>query len=940
MSENLRVKITGDASGLNTAIKGASAKLSAFGTKMKATGKKMTMSLTLPLVAVGAAATKMAFDFDKSMTSITALVGVAEGEVSKMGETAKKMAVDTGQSANDAAEALFFITSAGLRGSDAMDVLNMSLKAAAIGLGDTKTIADLSTSAMNAYGKENLSASDATDVLTAAVRLGKLEASQLAGAMGGVIPIASSMGVGFDEVGAAMAAMSKTGTGAAEGATQLNAILTSIAKPTEESRKAFLKMGFTTEGLQQKLADDGLIGTLAMLKDGLAQTGQTFTDIAPNVRAWKGVLDLTGSSMQDNISLFDEMTKATGATDKAFEETAKSASFKMTKGLNAMKSSLLGIGQVILVSVAPAIEKIGAFFTRLSDSFNSLSARSKKMILAFVGIVAAIGPVLVVLGTLLTMAPAIGAAITLMMGPVGLIIIGLTAVAAVIITFWKPIKKIIIGIANYFIDLYNNVLPLQFAISNLIFRFKTLFAVAKFVFKSLIAIIKAYGKAALKVLGSVGDILIGIFTLDTKRIKKGFSGIGDALSGGVSDALDGVKSNAKVLANTVVDNFNDSIKKKTIERIKVEAEVVPKAETSDSGGTVVGTGDSSNSNGGPKGSKFKITPVIDPEAAEKLKAISDEINKALITNEKLAHKALKQEKTKYYNDLIKAAKGDAEKQKALLKAKTASLAKIESDEENRLLGIKQRIADSTHSSDAERKKLEIQRIKLHYQDLIRLATENGLSTVALLKAQGEAVALVNDEQRASAMEKAFAFSEGMKEIITGGLNDLAAGIGESLGKALASGGNLAQSLSKVVLGTIGNMASQLGKLAIGIGIGVKGIKKALQSLNPAVAIAGGIALIALGAFASAQAGKIGSGGGGATAFAKGGIVSGPTMGLVGEYPGAKSNPEVIAPLNKLQGMIDKSGGTTNVTVGGQIRLEGQDLLIAIERANDTANRLY
>jgi hypothetical protein len=74
-------------------------------------------------------------------------------------------------------------------------------------------------------------------------------------------------------------------------------------------------------------------------------------------------------------------------------------------------------------------------------------------------------------------------------------------------------------------------------------------------------------------------------------------------------------------------------------------------------------------------------------------------------------------------------------------------------------------------------------------------------------------------------------------------------------------------------------------------------------------------------------------------FADGGIVSGPTMGLVGEYPGARSNPEVIAPLNKLQGMIGGSGGATNVNVGGQIRLEGQDLLIAIERATETSDRI-
>ena len=200
------------------------------------------------------------------------------------------------------------------------------------------------------------------------------------------------------------------------------------------------------------------------------------------------------------------------------------------------------------------------------------------------------------------------------------------------------------------------------------------------------------------------------------------------------------------------------------------------------------------------------------------------------------------------------------------------------------------------------------------------------------------------EKRTEALERTMAFNQGLNQIVTGGLQDLAVGIGQSLGQALSSGGNLTQKLSKVVLSTIGSMAQQLGTLAIGMGKALSAITIALKSLNPAVAIAAGIALVALGAFVSAQAGKIGSGGGGggggATAFAKGGIVSGPTMGLVGEYPGARSNPEVIAPLDKLQNMIGGNRGTQNINVGGQIRLEGQDLLIAIERANETAGRIY
>jgi len=79
-------------------------------------------------------------------------------------------------------------------------------------------------------------------------------------------------------------------------------------------------------------------------------------------------------------------------------------------------------------------------------------------------------------------------------------------------------------------------------------------------------------------------------------------------------------------------------------------------------------------------------------------------------------------------------------------------------------------------------------------------------------------------------------------------------------------------------------------------------------------------------------------GGGAKAFAAGGIVSTPTLGLVGEYPGARSNPEVIAPLDKLKSMIGDRGAA-QVQVGGQFTLKGQDLVVALQRANSNRNRV-
>ena len=73
-------------------------------------------------------------------------------------------------------------------------------------------------------------------------------------------------------------------------------------------------------------------------------------------------------------------------------------------------------------------------------------------------------------------------------------------------------------------------------------------------------------------------------------------------------------------------------------------------------------------------------------------------------------------------------------------------------------------------------------------------------------------------------------------------------------------------------------------------------------------------------------------------YANGGIISGPTLGLMGEYSGVRANPEVVAPLDKLKGMIGNQGGG-NVNVTGEFRLQGQDLVVALQRANKQRNRI-
>jgi TP901 family phage tail tape measure protein len=317
--------------------------------------------------AVVAGGVKMAADFETEFSKIEGLVGVTGGELDELREAARRLGPQFGKSGQEAAEALFFITSAGLRGSAAINVLEASLKGAAIGLGDTKVIADLATSAVNAYGEANLDGARAVDVLAEAVRLGKLEPAELASVMGQVLPIASAMGVSFEEVGAVFAAMSRTGTDAAQAATQLRGIMTSILKPTSQAERALRGMGTSSETLRNSIRERGLLRTLEDLTVQFEGNDAAAAQVFGNVRALSGVLDLFGENSAVTIQILEEMTDGLGILDDAFAVTEETVGFKSARAFETLKSIMLDLGDAVLPLVSDSLDNLVPLIQNLAE---------------------------------------------------------------------------------------------------------------------------------------------------------------------------------------------------------------------------------------------------------------------------------------------------------------------------------------------------------------------------------------------------------------------------------------------------------------------------------------------------------------------------------------------------------------------------------------------
>jgi hypothetical protein len=212
----------------------------------------------------------------------------------------------------------------------------------------------------------------------------------------------------------------------------------------------------------------------------------------------------------------------------------------------------------------------------------------------------------------------------------------------------------------------------------------------------------------------------------------------------------------------------------------------------------------------------------------------------------------------------------------------------------------------------------------------------------LKEASDYAIEVLKQSELKAALES---LNEGMTSTLQQGAADVFVGFGEILGNfALGQGG--IEQIGQLLLGSFASIVSQLGKMAIGIGVGMLKIKMALESLQPQAAIAAGVALVALGAIfksgAAGLGGKIGGSGGGAKrSYASGwGGAYGPTNMVFGDHAGRSiDNPEYVLRHDQVKSILNRAADRAGGGNGGFIAetvIRGADLRLLLKRAETLA----
>ena len=269
--------------------------------------------------------------FESGMAEVNSLLPDAtKAQMDELGEGAREIAKSTGAEISDVTSAMYQAISASVPQDQVLGFLETAEKAATGGVSDMETAVDAITSVTNAYGTDTISATEASDKMFSAVKLGKTTFDELAGSLYNVVPTAVGAGVSFDDITGALAAMTAQGVPTSVATTQLRQAIVELSDSGSNTGKKFKELAGT--GFRDFIAQGhNLSDAFKIMQAEADKTGVGVNELFSSVEAGNAVLSLSG----DHAQLFKDdiaaMQDSAGATDTAYSKMADTMEYKTNK---------------------------------------------------------------------------------------------------------------------------------------------------------------------------------------------------------------------------------------------------------------------------------------------------------------------------------------------------------------------------------------------------------------------------------------------------------------------------------------------------------------------------------------------------------------------------------------------------------------------------------
>lgn len=324
---------------------------------MKNIGKAAAAAFSIAkIVEFGTASVQAANQFNKGMKEVfTLLPGISQQSMSAMTNDVKEFSKEMGTLTSETVPALYQALSAGVSQDSVFDFLETANKAAVGGVTSLETAVDGLSSVVNAYGEDTVSASKASDLMFTTVKLGKTTFEELSSSLYNVVPTAVGAGVAFEDVSAALAAMTAQGIPTSVATTQLRQAIVELSKSGTETDKTFREIA--GKGFTEFIAEGNNIQqAFQLLEQHAADTNVGVNDLFGSVEAGNAVLSLTGQGTEKFTQAMNEMREAIGATDAAFKTMEEDPGRKWDRIVAAAEVAQINIGNVLIDKLLPVME--------------------------------------------------------------------------------------------------------------------------------------------------------------------------------------------------------------------------------------------------------------------------------------------------------------------------------------------------------------------------------------------------------------------------------------------------------------------------------------------------------------------------------------------------------------------------------------------------------
>lgn len=439
----LTLDATGFARGIDTAAASMSSlqgkantlngALQTVGGALTGAGTRMTAGFTLPIAAAGVASIKTAADFEYAMARVGAVTSTAGDDLKVLSDRAIELSKTTRYTSTEVSDAMYYMGLAGWKSNEIFDNTSHILSLAAASGEDLSRVSDIVTDSLTAMGYTACDTESFVNVLAETMRSSNTDVDQMGEAFKYVAPLAGALGYSIEDLALLLGTAANNGIKASQAGTSARQAFKNLISPTEKTANAMKKYNialFDSTGnayplrkvmgdLRQQFGDLGIevMDASGEIKSG-EQIMQEYGDKLPITQMEKlqAVVDLFGvralpemlAVIQASESEWNDLSIAIDGAQDSYDGLGTSMGMQQqmmdtVQGdwwifTSALKAAATQVGEL---SKGPIRELLQSL-TDLVNKFTELTPEQQMFIIKMAGIVAAIGPAMMILGRLIS----------------------------------------------------------------------------------------------------------------------------------------------------------------------------------------------------------------------------------------------------------------------------------------------------------------------------------------------------------------------------------------------------------------------------------------------------------------------------------------------------------------------------------------------------------